>query len=305
MSSLTSTCSTYLPEVPSPSMVRTFTVPHHNSRVVAIASGKGGVGKTNLAVNLALSLAKHGLRVALLDADLGTANVDVVLGIQPRYHLQHVITGQRALAEIIVEGPYGLQIVPGASGLPDLVDLPDAQREALLRSLLVLNGRVDILLIDTGAGVGRNVVQFVLAAGEALLITTPEPTAIVDAYALMKVLAGYQLPIAINLVINCVRNRPEGDATVRKLAAVAEQFLGRRVRALGALPYDPSVLEAVRAQVPFVQSRPRSPVSQAIQRIGEQLCAIPPETQDGSAISRFFRDLLSGYLKVMTTGADQ
>lgn len=305
MSSLTSYCPTYPAALSSRSIVRSVAPPPSNSRVVAIASGKGGVGKTNLAVNLALSLAQRGLRVALLDADLGTANVDVVLGIQPRYHLQHVVTGQKTLAEIIVEGPHGLQIIPGASGLPDLVDLPDAQRDALLRALLVLNGRVDVMLIDTGAGVGRNVVQFVLAAGEVLLITTPEPTAIVDAYALMKVLAGYQLPIAINLVINCVRNRSEGDSTVRKLAAVAEQFLGRRVHALGALPYDASVLEAVRAQVPFVQGRPRAPISQAVQHIGEQLCAIPSETQDGSAIGRFFRNLLSGYLKVMTTGADQ
>jgi len=294
-----------LAEARSPLANQSLIASHKNSRVIAIASGKGGVGKTNLAVNLALSLARRGLNVALLDADLGTANVDVVLGIQPRYHLQHVVTGQKTLAEIIVEGPYGLQIIPGASGLPDLVDLPDAQREALLRSLLVLNGRVDVMLIDTGAGVGRNVVQFVLAAGEALLVTTPEPTAIVDAYALMKVLAGYQLPVAINLVINCVRNRPEGDTTVRKLAAVAEQFLGRRVHALGALPYDPSVLEAVRAQVPFVQSRPRSPISQAIQRIGEQLCMIPSETQDSSAIGRFFRYLLSGHFKAMAIGAGQ
>ena len=264
-----------------------------DNRVIAVASGKGGVGKTNLAVNLGLSLAQRGVRVALLDGDLGTANVDVVMGLQPRYHLQHVVTGQKTLTDIIIEGPYGMQIIPGASGLPDLVDLPAAQREALLRSLLVLDGTIDLLIIDTSAGVSKNVVQFVLAAGEMLLVTTPEPTAIIDAYALIKILASYQMPVAISLVVNNVRNRDEGDLTARKLTAVAQQFLGRRVECVGNLPYDTSVAEAVRHQSPLMQRYPRCAAADAINSIGDRLWRAHPPSQPLNSILRFFGQLLS------------
>ena len=268
------------------------------SRVLAVVSGKGGVGKTNLAVNLGLSLARRGLRVALLDADLGTANVDVVLGINPRYHLQHVVTGQKSLAEIMVEGPFGLQIIPGASGLPDLADLPEVQRQMLLHALLVLDGAVDLLLIDTGAGVGQNVVQFILAAGEMLVVTTPEPTSITDAYALMKVVAGYQMPVSTKLVINNVQHRSEGEATGRKLATVAHQFLGRQVEVLGVIPSDKSVRDAVYMQSPLLQSRPYSPAARAINQLGEQLWAGNSKEKTVTSVGKFLRQMLS--LKIMT-----
>jgi flagellar biosynthesis protein FlhG len=267
--------------------------PCYLSRVIAVSSGKGGVGKTNLAVNLGLALARRGLRVALLDADLGTANVDVVLGIRPRYHLQHVVTGERTLSEIVVPGPFGLRVVPGASGLPDLVDLPDAQRQALLRSLLTLDGAVDLLLIDTQAGVGQNVIQFILAARELLLVTTPEPTAMTDAYALLKILSNYNTPIATRLVVNCVRNRGEGEATARRLASAAQQFLGTEIRLAGQLPFDASMMEAVRAQSPLVQSHPRSPAAQAIERLAETLWTDAPVDTPASGVAQFFKLVLS------------
>ena len=268
------------------------------SRVLAVVSGKGGVGKTNVAVNLGLSLARRGLRVALLDADLGTANVDVVLGVNPRYHLQHVVTGQKSLADIIVEGPFGLQIIPGASGLPDLADLPEAQRQMLLHALMVLDGSVDLLIIDTGAGVGQSVVQFILAAGEMLVVTTPEPTSITDAYALMKVVAGYQMPVSTKLVVNNVQNRSEGEATGRKLAAVAHQFLGRQVEVLGVIPSDKSVRDAVYMQSPLLQSRPYSPAARAINQLGEQLWVGNSNEKTATSVGKFLRQMLS--LKIMT-----
>lgn len=270
------------------SIVRSF-----RSRVVAVASGKGGVGKTNIAVNLGLALARRGLRVALLDADLGTANVDIVLGLQPRYHLHHVVTGQKTLAEIIVAGPSGLLVIPGASGLPDLADLPEAQREVLLRALLILEGQIDLLLIDTCAGVGRSVVQFILAAGELLLVTNPEPTALTDAYALLKVLAGYQSPVLARLVINNARNGAEGEMTGRKLGAIAEQFLGRRVDMIGTVPHDPSVIEAVKRQAPLLELFPRSPAARAINRLGEHLWTGQPQTNSATGIRQFFKRLFS------------
>ena len=195
--------------------------------------------------------------------------------------------------EIIVEGPYGLQVIPGASGLPDLADLPEAQREVLLRALLVLDGRVDLLLIDTSAGVGASVVQFILAAGELLLVTTPEPTAITDAYALVKILAGYQPPVSIKLVVNNVQRRGEGEATGYKLAAVAEQFLGRRIEIVGELPHDRNVMAAVSSQCPLLQGYPRSPAAVAIEALGEQLWNGEVLTRPKTSLSRFFRNLLA------------
>ena len=267
--------------------------PRFQSRVIAVASGKGGVGKTNVAVNLGLNLARRGLRVALLDADLGTANVDVLLGIQPRYHLHHVVTGQKTLSEIVVRGPYGLAIVPGASGLPDLANIPAAQRQALLRALIVLDGAVDLLLIDTSAGVGDNVIQFVLAAGELLLVTTPEPTAITDAYALVKTLSNYSVPVVTTVVVNNVRRRGEGEAAALRLASVAQQFLGRHLHYGGDLPFDTSVIEAVRKQSPLVESHPHSPASRAIASLGERLWTDTPAQDAVVGIGGFFQRLLS------------
>ncbi len=282
----------YSPSLPRMDTEFEISRPQFRSRVVAISSGKGGVGKTNVAVNLALALARRGIKVALLDADLGTANVDVILGLQPRYHLHHVITGQKSLAEIVVEGPYGVQVIPGASGLPDLADLPEVQREILLRSLAALDGTVDLLLIDTAAGVGRNVVQFILAAGEVLLVTTPEPTAVTDAYALMKVLAGYQLPVSIKLVVNSVARKGEGAAVGNRLNMVAEQFLGRSIETVGVLPFDKNVSDAVRKRTPIMQCHPFSPVSTAINTLAERLWN-DTETREITGIGYFFRKIMA------------
>jgi flagellar biosynthesis protein FlhG len=264
-----------------------------SSRVIAVASGKGGVGKTNIAVNLSLSLARRGLRVALLDADLGTANVDIVLGLQPRYHLQHVVTGQKSLDEIIIEAPFGLQVIPGASGLAEMVDLPEMQREALLRALLALDGKVDLLVIDTSPGVGRDVIRFILAAGEMLLITAPEPTAITDAYALIKVLSGYHIPVNTHLVVNNVRHFEEGEVTARQLTMVAKQFLNWEMDTAGMLPFDKSVIEAVRRQIPLAQRYPRCPVSLAIDAVGERLWNGISSDDLTTDVSRFFKQILS------------
>jgi flagellar biosynthesis protein FlhG len=276
------------------------TAPRYLSRVIAVASGKGGVGKSNVAVNLGLALAKRGLRVALLDADLGTANVDVLMGLQPRYHLHHVITGQKTLAEIVIQGPHGFKIVPGASGLPDLANLPDVQRQALLRALMVLDGTVDLLLIDTNAGIGDNVIQFILAAGELLLVTTPEPTSITDAYALIKMLSNYPNRVTTRLIVNNVQRRGEGEATAHRLMTVAQQFLGRSLWYIGTMPYDSSVVEAVKMQSPFIQSHPNCPAAKAIKAIGEDLWADESTNNGTLGVAGFFRQLLSPSMSSVT-----
>ncbi|NBT93649.1 MAG: MinD/ParA family protein [Chloroflexi bacterium] len=159
------------------------------TRVLAIASGKGGVGKTNVAVNLAVSISQQGYKVCVLDCDLGLANVDALLGLHPKYTLQHVLARQRRLEEVLIDGPAGIKIIPGASGLTELADLNDAQRDDLLSRLGGIDGIADFVILDTGAGISANVLQFIVAAGDVLVVTTPEPPAITDAYALIKVVA--------------------------------------------------------------------------------------------------------------------
>jgi flagellar biosynthesis protein FlhG len=158
-----------------------------DTRVIAITSGKGGVGKTSVTTNLAVTLARWGQQVIVLDCDLGTANVDVMLGMHPRYTLQHVLSRQRRLDEVMTTGPHGVRVISGGSGLHELANLSDSRREDLLATFAQLEGQADVLLLDTGAGISANVLRFVVAAGEALVVTTPEPTAVTDAYALIKV----------------------------------------------------------------------------------------------------------------------
>jgi len=249
-------------------------------------------------VNIGVSLARRGLRVAILDADLGTANVDVLLGLHPRYHLHHLVTGQKVLSEIIVPGPFNLQVIPGASGLPDLADLPEVKRRTLLEALLSLDGAVDLLLVDTSAGVNRGVVQFILAAGELMLVTTPEPTAITDAYALIKVLANYHAPVSTKLVVNNVEHQGEGELTARKLTAVAERFLGRQVEMLGTLPHDKYLTKAVRMQAPLVQHYPRASISVAIENLSERLWSGSVVEKNVTGVDGFFKRLLAIKAKI-------
>ena len=243
------------------------------TRVLAIASGKGGVGKTNVAVNLAVSISQQGYKVCVLDCDLGLANVDALLGLHPKYTLQHVLARQRRLEEVLIDGPAGIKIIPGASGLTELADLNDAQRDDLLSRLGGIDGIADFVILDTGAGISANVLQFIVAAGDVLVVTTPEPPAITDAYALIKVVANRYssgangVPVRIRLVVNQATNDSEARETSTNIVTVARKFLNVTVEPVGGIPADPAVLRAVRTQGPFTLLTPRSPASQAIERL--------------------------------------
>jgi flagellar biosynthesis protein FlhG len=247
------------------------------AHVLAVASGKGGVGKTNVAVNLAVTFAKQGYQVVVLDCDLGLANVDALLGLHPKFTLQHVLTRQRRLEEVILEGPSGVRIVPGASGLSELADLTDAQRNDLMARLGGIDGMADIVILDTGAGISANVLQFVVAAGDVLIVTTPEPTAITDAYALIKVVtsrvaqARGEAPIRMRLVVNQTMNDAEARETATNIVTVAKRFLDVDIESLGGIPADPAVLRAVRSQGPFTLLTPRAPASQAVERLARRI----------------------------------
>ena len=240
-------------------------------RVITVTSGKGGVGKTNLSVNLGISLAKLGARPLLVDADLGLANVDVIMGVLPPYNLGHVILGEKKIADVMINGPAGLRVIASGSGVYKLANLNEKSLEQCLQDLNEIQKYTDIMIIDTGAGLSKNVVKFVLAAGEVVVVTTPEPTAITDAYGIIKVIASSEPNTIIWLVVNMVKNESEGNQVVDRLATVTKRFLGVDLLPLGFIPYDPIIPRAVKEQQPFILSHPRSMAGQSVSQIAKNL----------------------------------
>ncbi len=245
--------------------------PPKPARVLAVTSGKGGVGKTNFSTNLALTLAQMGQRVIVLDADLGLANLHVILGVTPRYHLEHVLSGERTLAETLFPGPCGIQIIGGASGLSELANLDGRQRDFFIDSLKELDTLADVILIDTGAGLSHNVMAFLDAAEEILVVTTPEPTAITDAYATIKVVTGENPDAKLRLVVNMAQSQEEAQAVANRLNRIAQQFLRVGLDYAGFLPIDPCVRAAVRAQKPFTLLYPHAPATRGLLKIAAHL----------------------------------
>lgn len=262
-------------------------------RAIAVASGKGGVGKTNVVANLALALRRRGRRVIVIDADLGLANLDTLLGVNPRATLRHVLHGACPMRDVLVEGPGGIQLVPAASGFEDLTQLTDAQRLLLLEQVDSLEGSFDILLLDTGAGISPNVLFFATAAHETLVVVTPEPTALTDAYALVKVLSTRYAEQRFGVLVNMARGEFEAKRTFTHLSRVAERFLHVSLRYAGWLPFDPEVPEAVRRQRAVLDLAPGAPVSRAFDALAERMLADPHTEIPKGGLQFFFRRLLS------------
>jgi flagellar biosynthesis protein FlhG len=263
--------------------------------VIAVTSGKGGVGKSNIAVNLAIKFASAGKRVVLLDADLGLANADVLCNIDLPSNLSHVISHKRELADVMVDGPGGFQLIGGASGLARMADLSDFDRQRLVTALAELEARSDIILIDTGAGISPNVLSFTRCADQVLVVTTPEPTAITDAYAVIKVISRDAPDRPLSLLVNQVRVRGEGQLVYDRIAKVAKQFLGVHVMDAGFVPSDPEVPAAVRRRTPFLLANPRCPASLYISQLAMRLeRGVAPSTDLSGGgffnrMSRWFR----------------
>ena len=257
--------------------------------VLAIASGKGGVGKTNIAVNLAIVLSRRGYRVLLVDADIGTANVDVVMNVHAPYDLSDVLRGQRRLDDVVLRIDERLRIVAGASGLSTVADLSPYDRSVLIEDLTRFERQCDVIILDCGAGVSQNVLAFAQAAGEMFLVTTPEPTALTDAYALAKAVSLGPHPPSMRLVVNIAGSVREGRRVADRIASVAARYLGVPLDCAGLIPADPHVAQAVRRRVPLVLGYPRSPAATGISALARQVL-LPA----GSATARpaFFRRLL-------------
>jgi flagellar biosynthesis protein FlhG len=260
-------------------------------RVLAVASGKGGVGKTNVTANLAVALARRGLRVCVLDADLGLANLDVLLGLSPATSLRHVLAGERRLDEVIVEGPAGIRVIPAASGVEELTALTPAQRLQLLDEVDALDGSLDVLLVDTAAGISGNVLYFAAAASEVLVVVTPEPTALTDAYALVKVLAARYGRREFLVVVNMAAGAADAEAAFTRLARVASRFLHVQLEYAGWVPSDDAVVRSVRQQRPVVLGAPGTPASLALVQLARRLAARPGPGATGG-VQFFFRRLI-------------
>jgi flagellar biosynthesis protein FlhG len=241
---------------------------------VAVTSGKGGVGKSNIAVNLAVRLARLGRRVCLLDADLGLANADVLCNLTPRLTLEHVVSGRCRLADAMLNAPGSFRLIPGACGVARLADLDGAARADLLEQFQALDRVADCLVIDTAAGLGANVLAFAAAAGRVLVVTTPEPTAMTDAYAMIKALAQQAQELRIELVVNMAESAEEARSVHDRMSRVARAFLGRSVELAGWVAADPLVPEAVRHRVPFTLYAPDSRAARQLERLARHVAGL-------------------------------
>lgn len=240
-------------------------------KVLAVTSGKGGVGKTNIVTNLAIALARQGARVLVLDGDLGLANVDLLLGIAPQYDLQDMILGDRSIEDIVLEGPDGIRLVPASSGVEELANLDEYRTECLLRSLSSVEEDVDIILIDAPSGIGAHAVTLAQAADEIVVVTTPEPTSFSDAYAMIKVLSQRPLKCTPALLVNQANSENEALEVSRRVQAVAKRFLNLEIPYWGFVLDDESVPKSVLRQEPFISTYPYSPASSCIIRLARRV----------------------------------
>lgn len=268
-----------------------------NSRVVAITSGKGGVGKTTLTASLAVSLTALGKRVFVIDADLGTANMDIVLGLSPKYNLTHLITGERSLLEIAVPAPGGFALIPGGSGLQELTQLSESQFSQVIRSFNQLEDLSDFILLDTGAGISRDVSNFLLASDEVIVVTTPEPHAITDAYAINKVMTSLGVRAPRKVIVNRVEGELEASVVSSKLKKVVRQYLNDELEFLGGVREDRAVTLSLKKQSPLLLFDPDSNAAKDIVRISGRLAGLSAPGQGGGV--RAFVDKLIGLYEKM------
>ena len=262
-------------------------------KVIAVSSGKGGVGKTNVSVNLSVSLAKMGREVMLMDADLGLANVDVLLGLNPSYDLSHVISGERTLEEVVVTGPANLKIIPASSGISKMANLQAIEQAGLIQAFSELGYALDVLVVDTGAGISDNVVNFCSAAQEVIVVVCDEPASITDAYAFIKVMSREHGIDHFQILANMAHTSSEGREMFHKLSTASDRFLDVMLTFMGSIPYDPRLRKAVQHQRALVEAFPASPAAQAIKRLAKQVDDWPEVASSGGQLEFFIERLVN------------
>lgn len=266
-----------------------------NTRIVTIASGKGGVGKSSFAVNLAIALADFRQKVILLDADLGLANLDVILGISPSYNLAHVIADEKSISEVIYNGPKGLRIIPGGTGMHELANLENWQLASFLAKLGHLDGTADLFLIDTGASLSKTVLSFTLSADDLIVITTPEPTALTDAYGLIKTMRQQRFNGKISLVINRVSSSAEAVNVYNKLKIAVNRFLKCQIEFMGAIREDSKVALSVKEQRPLVLAYPNAQAARDIYAVAAALTKQEYKTNVNLNLRDFFQKVIEHF----------
>ena len=263
-----------------------------NVRVISITSGKGGVGKTNITVNLAYLLTKMKKKTLILDADMGLANIDVILGLTPKYNLFHVLNGEKTMQEALIQGPGGITILPSASGIQEMSDLSKGQKLTLLDELRAVSREMDFLLIDTAAGIAGNVMYFNMAADEIIVVASPEPTSLTDAYAIIKVLYQKHAKKCFRLLVNMVRDAREGREVYQRLHQATDRFLNLNIEYFGYILRDEKLPEAVKQQEAFTVRYPQSPASKCLLALAEKLSDEQPAGCDTGGISLFWERII-------------
>ena len=266
----------------------------HFVRVVAVTGGKGGVGKTNVSINLSIALSQREQRVLLLDADLGLANIDVLLGLKPERNLEDVYAGECELSDVIIDGPQGIRIIPASSGTQSMVQLGHQQHAGLIHAFSEMSDDIDVLVVDTAAGISDSVINFIRAAQEVLVVVCDEPSSITDAYALMKLLNRDYGVDAFRIVANQTRSEKEGRALYQRLLSTTDRFLDVMLRYEGEVPYDDSVRKAVRKQRAVMDVYPKSDASKAFNRLADQLLKWPVTSAPSGHLEFFVEQLVEG-----------
>lgn len=261
-------------------------------RVMAITSGKGGVGKTNLSVNIGIALSDMGRRVALLDADMGLANVDILLGMYPEYNLSHVLKGEKTLNEIMLEGPSGMRIIPASSGMQNMSDMSTVEQAAIIRAFSDIDRETDVLIVDTAAGISASVVNFARACQEVIVVVCDEPTSLTDAYAFIKLLNRDYGLVSFNIVANMVQSPQQGRALFSKLTKVTDRYLDVSLNYIGGVPYDEYLRKSVQKQTPVVKAFPQSKSALALRNLAREIDSRPIKSQAGGYLEFFVERMI-------------
>jgi len=261
-------------------------------RVISVTSGKGGVGKTNLSVNIGVALAKIGRKVAILDADMGLANVDILLGISPQFNLSHVLNGEKTLKDIMVAGPAGVQIIPASSGIQHMSDLSNAEQAGVIRAFSDIDNDLDVLIVDTAAGISTTVVNFARACQEIIVVVCDEPTSLADAYAYIKLLNRDYGLNRFHIVANMVQSAEHGQLLFNKLTKVTDRYLDIALQYVGAVPFDDYLKRAVQKQTSIIEAFPQSKAALAIRQLAKKIDYWPIQSRAGGYLEFFVERMI-------------
>lgn len=268
-------------------MVATIKNRREGARFITVTSGKGGVGKSSFTLNFAIALSRKNYRVLIIDADFGLANIDLMSSITPKYDLTSVLRRTKRLRDIIVEGPCGVGVVSGGSGVNDLIKMNEFQLERIMGELTQLDDIADVIIFDTGAGINNNILRLLRSSNDAIVVTTPEPTAIMDAYALLKTVSTMEHGCRIRLVVNKADTLQEAESTLQNLERAASAYLGMKIERLGSIPTDAAAVKSVKEQTPLMLAYPGSSAAQGINVIARRFMELPAEPEK-TGVRRFF-----------------